>query len=132
VNDALPDEAQWLLNGHFDSYESLLVLTVMREDREREWSEEALRTALQSADGIPRALRSLQARGLVRPTSPTSGSSYVYAPHTPALDSAMATVVRIYREQPTAVIKFFSANALQRVRKGALRAFIDVARPPRK
>ncbi len=44
----------------------------------------------------------------------------------------VATLVRVYREQPTTVIKLISANAVQRLRKGALRAFADAVIWPRK
>jgi hypothetical protein len=132
VNDALPKEAQQLLNDCVNPHESLLILTAMWENRDQEWSEETLRSTLQAADGIPEALRSLQASGLVRATSTAAGSSYVYAPRTPALDAAVETLVRIYREQPTAVIKFIGANAIQRVRKGALRTFAELVHLLRK
>jgi hypothetical protein len=124
--DELPEDLRRLLESHLDSYESLVVVMLMQENRGREWTADALVCALPQTEQIAEALNSLQAAGFIRATSAHSGQHYVYAPTTPALDAAVASLVQVYREQPTAVIKFMSANAVRRLRKGALRAFAEV------
>lgn len=130
--DELPEDVRRLLDGPLDSYESLVVVMVMQENRGREWTADALVCALPHTGRIAEALNSLQAGGFIRATSAPSGRHYVYAPTTPALAAAIATLVRVYRERPTAVIKFMSAGAVRRLRKGALRAFAEAVLRPRK
>ncbi len=77
-------------------------------------------------------LELFRAGGIVYLRQPDDGSGYIYEPVTPAINSAVNSLMREYREQPTSVIRFISANAIRRVRTGAARAFFETLIPRQK
>jgi hypothetical protein len=81
----------------------------------------ALRIPVEAAAG---ALEDLAARGLAA-AAPESAHAYRFAPATPELHAAVAMLERVYAEQRLAVIKLMSDNAIERLRTGAARAFVD-------
>jgi hypothetical protein len=75
-------------------------------------------------DAAAAALEDLVGRGLAR-TAEGGGRSYRFAAATPELEATVAALARAYAEQRLAVIKLLSDNAIERLRTGAARAFVD-------
>jgi hypothetical protein len=64
-------------------------------------------------------------RGLVSRRDGAPQAVYCYSPQDPKLHEAVVGLAREYREQPIAIIKLLSTNAIERVRTAALRTFAD-------
>jgi hypothetical protein len=70
------------------------------------------------------ALTQLTTSGLLCATR-TEGPGYRYAPVNPLLEQTVERLAHEYEVHPIHVIKQMNANAIQRVRKDALRTFAD-------
>jgi hypothetical protein len=121
----VPDEVRALLRARIESFEQLEILLSLREGRGAGTVEE-----MSARFGIDHtlaasALAHLQAYELARSHGRGAELRYVYAPASPALDAAIGGLARLYAAQPVAILKILSANAIHRVRTGALRAFAD-------
>ena len=131
--EVLTDDVRALLRERIESYEELETLLALERLRGAGKTADELSAAAHvGAPLIERALRSLEARALIeRGASPAAGSAreleprYFYAPASPELDGAVRALAKLYAEQPIAIIKLMSENAIQRVRTGAARAFAD-------
>jgi len=124
-SDSLPQDVQDILADHVESYEQLAILLLVYRERDRGWSEaelsETLRIPPQLTAG---ALSGLCAAGLLGVDSESVPLRYNYA----AAGEADATIGRLaleYTQNPVGVVRLLSANAIERVRNAALRAFVD-------
>ncbi len=128
----LAEDVRELLRRHIESYEHLETLVRLHSEPNRQWVAGNLSPSPQHHERMAEILELFRGSGIVRLQSADAGSGYVYDPVSPALDAAVSSLVREYREQPTAVIRFMSANAIRRLRTGAARAFCDALIPRRK
>lgn len=71
------------------------------------------------------ALAHLQALGLLRAEGDASAPSYRYSPENAQLACVIDRLARLYAASPVEVIKQMSANAIERLRSSAARAFAD-------
>jgi hypothetical protein len=120
----VPDDVRALLRERIESYEQLEMLFALRNDRREQSPAE-----MSARFGIDRtlaasALAELQTHGLAQSRG-RDPERYRYAPASPALDQAVGHLARLYIEQPIGVLKILTANAIRRVRTGALRAFAE-------
>jgi len=121
----VPEDVRALLRERIESYEQLEMLFALRNDRREQTA-----AALSARFGIDRtlaqsALAELQTHGLAQARGRGAEPRYVYAPASAALEEAVSRLARLYVEQPIAVLRILSTNAIERVRTGALRAFAD-------
>ena len=123
--DDLPQPVRELLECHIDSIEKLEVLLILHGGRDRGWTTRELTARFNRPVPIGRALQSLKDCGLAQTRARDPDAQHVYEPANPALDEAATALVRAYRDHPIAVIRFMSANAIERLRRSAMRAFSD-------
>ena len=121
----LPEEVRALLRERIESYEQLEVLFALRNDRREQTAQEMSVQLAIDRTLADSTLAELQAQGLAELRGRDPEPRYLYAPANPQLDQAVAHLARLYAEQPIAILKILSANAIRRVRTGALRAFAD-------
>ncbi len=70
------------------------------------------------------AMSGLAGSGLIR-QNPSDPLEHQYHPSTPQLASAVEELAADYREQNATVMSQMSANAIERIRSGTLKAFAD-------
>lgn len=120
----LPTNVQALLYEHIESYEQLEVLLLLRLEAVETWSEERISSRLKIPSAMAaEALGALIKSGLVKLRA--DWPRYEYAAETRALDDAVGTLARLYTTHRFEIVKLMSANAIKRMRTGALRAFAD-------
>jgi hypothetical protein len=125
-SDELPESVQALLRQHLESYEHLQLLLLLSREPDGVWTVEDLSTRLNIPTPlVTAALASLQACWLVEARTLANGLRYVYAPKDPALEPTVRRLAREYDERTIQIIKLMSANAIERLRSAALRAFAD-------
>lgn len=78
-----------------------------------------------SASLVSAALAGLEAAGLLQMRVQGSEKSYAYITQSDSLEATIARVADAYRDDPIPIIKLMSANAIERLRKAALRTFAD-------
>lgn len=123
--EPLPQDVQAILRTHIESYEHLSILLFVHRESARHWSEAQLSCELRiPAPLAATALGSLQDAGLISVESKAGLLRYKYAA-TGATDATIARLASEYLENPVRIVKFMSANAIERVRTSALRAFAD-------
>jgi hypothetical protein len=120
----LPAEVQALLLDHIESYEQLEILLLLRLEAAESWSEERISSRLNISPTLTTAaLSALRLSGVVKLRG--EWPRYEYAADTPAIDDAVNMLVAIHSTHRFEIIKLMSANAIRRMRTGALRAFAD-------
>ena len=119
------NEMSAFLRDYIDSYECLEVLLLLHRER-TSWTAEALSTRLKTrAPLIDDALASLVRSRLVIADGRKMLTSYSYADEDGAKDAIVGSLERVYRDEPIKIMQLMSANAIERLRTGALRAFAD-------
>lgn len=122
----LPADVQALLFNHIESYEQLEILLLVRREASANWTAERIGSRLAiSAILAKEALTALCASRLVKLRSGSLGLEYEYAAESPALDESVSGLASVYTTHRFEIIKTMSANAIKRMRTGALRAFAD-------
>ena len=107
---------------HIPDYEHLDVLTSLAREPERLWSAAALAESLGLELEVCRsALTHLSESGLL--ANRGGAEAFQYAPENETLARQVETLVRFYQEQRVELVRMMSANAVDRVRTAAIRAF---------
>lgn len=107
---------------HTPDYEHLDVLKLLAREPERLWSAAAVAESLGLELEVCRsALTHLSGSGLLATRS--GAEAFQYAPENETLARQVETLVRVYQEQRVEVVRMMSANAVERVRTAAIRAF---------
>lgn len=120
------DEAvRAFLRDDIDSFESLEVLLLLHRERTAWTADELCRRFEIRAPVIDDALASLVRARLVSATGQNVLGSYRYADGDSARDALVASLERAYRDEPIQIMRLMSANAIERLRNGAIRAFAD-------
>ena len=123
--EPLPQELDTFLSAAIESYEQLAVLLLLHRERNRDWAEGEMVSAL----GIPQesvhpALAGLCKRQLLQLAGDDCERRYRYA----ASGASDALVERLsveYFHNPARLMRSLSAHAIRRVRTSAIRAFAD-------
>ena len=113
------------LRDCIDSFESLEVLLLLYRERTAWTADELCRRFKIRAPVIDDALASLVRARLVSTTEQNVLTSYKYADEDLVRDALVASLERTYRDEPIQVMQLMSANAIERLRSGAIRAFAD-------
>ena len=124
----LSPETQAFLREHIEEYEHLELLLLLFRDQERTWSadEAAERLAL-SPRVVSEALAHLRSRGLVAGAAgPTPGFRFHAVGQ--STSAAVRELATAYEQSRLSIIRQMNANALERLRTSAIRAFADAFR----
>ena len=113
------------LRDCIDSFESLEVLLLLYRERTAWTADELCRRFKIRAPVIDDALASLVRARLVSTTQQNVLTSYKYADEDLVRDALVASLERTYRDEPIQVMQLMSANAIERLRSGAIRGFAD-------
>jgi hypothetical protein len=98
----LPDDVIVFLNKHITTVWALELLLLMRQNRSRVWTIEALAKELRaSSQVIMRVVPSLIAAGIVAETDDGFG----YAPRQSALDDTIERLEGVYKQLPVTIIR---------------------------
>lgn len=120
------DEAvRAFLRDYVDSFESLEVLLLLHRERTARTADELGRHFKIRAPVIDDALASLVRAGLVNTPERSVLTAYRYADEDLVRDALIALLERTYRDEPIKIMQLMSANAIERLRNGAIRAFAD-------
>jgi len=124
--DELPPEVALLLRDHIESYEQLELLLLLRAEPDRSWTEEALGARLcLPVSLITEALARLQSAGLANVSETGAKKEHQYRLQDERIEATVSELARAYRDHPMPLIRLMTANAIERVRSSALRAFAD-------
>lgn len=109
------------LLDHVFGYEQLAALLHLVRAPEQELTAEDVAAATSlAADTAEAALAELAAEGeLVTAVLRAGGAAYLYRPRTQEAHLLIQKLVEIYQQQPLAIVRMLSKNALQRVRSAA-------------
>jgi hypothetical protein len=136
VSDPLdPPSLKELLFETVDGFEELETLAWFHEHGEGAVADAGMlakHTSVLPEDAAATALNALAVRGILSSAADRPGS-FTYTP-TPDARRVIDYIVREYRANTLQVMKYLTANAIERVRTGALRAFADsfrIKRPKR-
>jgi hypothetical protein len=114
-----PTDVQQFLLRHVESYEELELLLLLHQDSARIWSlAEAALGARVSTEAATVALDALATRQLVV-SSPSGFGANPQSPHV----EVIGRLAMLYRQETIEIMKIMGANAVERVRTSALRAF---------
>jgi predicted DNA-binding transcriptional regulator len=116
-----------LLERHIESYEQLEVVLLLHRCRDLRWTGDKVGQALNiPSTAAETALAALRRSGIAAEVREADGSvGYLYAPASPTEAEAVDQLAEAYSTQRVEIMKLMNANALLRVRTGALRAFAD-------
>ena len=125
---AIPEDIRLLLRQHLPSHEQLEVLLLMHADQSREWSIEEIAEKLKiSSILVEEAVQHLAAAQLIERWKSPSGALRCRGP----LESCRKLIDRlavVYEQNRLELVMQMSANAIERIRTGAVRAFADAFR----
>jgi predicted transcriptional regulator len=120
----LPDDVRALLYDGVETYEQLEIVLMLIRDPAEPWTVDTVATALGVSDAVADdALQQLLRAGLVAVATGEGRPRFAYAPKTPAIAATVDRLRDAYADHRLAVINEITANALQRVRTSAIRAF---------
>jgi predicted transcriptional regulator len=123
--DEVPLPVRQLLRSCIDSYEELEALLALMGTRPRTWTADQLATTLNVRESVAsKALADLAAAGLLAQAEGALGA-FEYSPTGVALAQAAEALEQQCRTNRIAIMRLMNANALERVRGGAARAFAD-------
>lgn len=126
MTDEFPQAVKALLREHVTSFEKLELILLLSGQPQQAWTTPSLSSRLHVPEElIVEALDALQRSKLVASTLEAGQRVVRYAPATSELAQAARELVRIFPDQRAAVIGFMNANAIERVRSGAIRTFAD-------
>ena len=122
----LPSDVQRFLHDQIDSLEQLESLLLLFRSRDVTWSAAGVAKELLIADSVAEeALRALCQRGLL--TIATTPEQFRYGPSSTELAVLVERLGELYTDQRAAIMRLMSANAIQRLRAGALGMFSNAA-----
>jgi hypothetical protein len=123
--EPLPAEIESFLEAVIDSFEHLAILLLMRQERDRSWSPAEAAQALGiPAEVVQSAITSLLEQQLLHVVQDEAALRYVYAA-SGARDALVERLNVEYAQNPARLMRLLSAQAIQRVRTSAIRAFAD-------
>lgn len=124
MTDEFSATLERFLRLHIESFDELSVLLLVASDS-RQWTSASLAQSLKMTPvAAESALGQLVARALVAGPS-TSDGAYNYAPASVDIDLMVKALAVARREQPLALTNVMNAQAMDRIRRAALKAFAD-------
>lgn len=128
---AIPEQVRDLISRSLHSIEALEVLLVLRGPVVRTWTAAQLASELRLPESaVLAALEALIVRHLALQTSDAPPLQYQYRLQAPEAEETVVELAAIYAHNRVEVLMQISSNAIERVRRGALRTFSDAFRLP--
>ena len=122
----LDAEINRLLLERVASLEELVALLLLHQVPSRAMTTlEVADAAHLDLEGAAAALVHLQGRGLLRAEADASPPTYRYFPENARVAAVVDRLAQLYAERPVEVFRRMSANAIERLRLSAGRAFAD-------
>jgi hypothetical protein len=126
---AIPESVRELISRAVQSIEELEVLLVLRGPVMRSWTAAQLASELRLPEGVlVTALQALVVSELALQVNDSTPLQYQYRLQVPEAEEAVEDLAEIYAQNRVEVLMLISSNAIDRVRKGALRTFSDAFR----
>lgn len=127
---ALDEQLRLFLHDSVKSYEELEALLFLARNEGQSFSAEAVTLALNATAGsLDGALEELMSVGGLLHVAPGSAPPlYRYAPNDESIRQRVADLAAAYADQRMSVVQMLNANALQRVRRAAMRRLADAFR----
>jgi hypothetical protein len=126
---AIPESVRELISRSVHSIEELEVLLVLRGPVMRSWTAAQLASELRLPEGVLlTALQALVVSELALQLDDSPPLQYQYRLQVPEAEEAVEDLAEIYAQNRVEVLMLISSNAIERVRKGALRTFSDAFR----
>lgn len=130
MNGELDEQLRLFLHDSVKSYEELEVLLFLARNEERTFSAQAVAVALNAtARSLDAALDELASvGGLLDVIQGSAGPLYRYVPRDEVIRQRVAELAAAYADRRMSVVQMLSANALERVRRAAMRRLADAFR----
>jgi hypothetical protein len=131
----VPADLQRFLHEYLESLEQLEILVLLQRRADYAWSAPEVADELRIRDSVAEEeLRRLCDRGVLTLVGSASHPSFRYGPISETLAQMTQRLVETYGAQRVAIMKLMTANAIQRLRAGALGMFSNafVFRKPEK
>lgn len=123
ASDEIPESIKAFLFERIHSHEELEVVLLMARADELRWTEEAIAAELKIAVSLVRdALKALRNRDIVDALTENARTHFRTRENQKA---PLAQLVQLYDQQRLEIVMLMSANAIERVRTGAMRTFAD-------
>jgi hypothetical protein len=124
--DRIPEAAEALLRECVYTFEELEILLLLHGDRERRWEIQDVAGGVRLSEGDAAAVCSaLLARDLITEHRTGPRVAYAFGGSRPGIDEAMAALARVAADSRLTIIRIMNANAVDRLRTKAARAFSD-------
>ncbi|HYP89930.1 MAG TPA: hypothetical protein VEQ59_17295 [Polyangiaceae bacterium] len=129
MSSSSPENLRLFLQMFVSSYEELEVLLFFARGVRQSWTANELAAALRKpAEPVATALSQLAARGLLESEARTE-LAYRYAVTNDELRLRIAELDRAYEHERLSVVQMMSDNALERIRRSAIRGMSDAFGP---
>ena len=124
--DRIPEAAEALLRECIYTFDELEVLLLLHSDRERRWEipDVAGRVRLGELDTAA-VCAALVARQLITEDRTGPRPAFALGGARPGLDAAMTALAGVASDSRLTIIRIMNANAVDRLRTNAARAFSD-------
>jgi len=124
--EPLSEDLLDLLRRRVGSLEALECLLLVRRERERKWASFEIARELGIPEGmVDTTLAAMKAAALVVREGAAGGATWRYAPRGAELEAIVDRLARVYEERRLEVMRILSAQAMERLRSSAARAFAD-------
>jgi hypothetical protein len=119
-------DVRQLLVAHIESYEQLETLLLLHQRPDRLWTPDEVGGHLKiPALAATTALEHLRNVGLVRVSDEGAGQRYKLGSLDSATGQTVAELANAYAGNRLQIMQLLTANAIERVRSGAIRLFAD-------
>jgi hypothetical protein len=130
---AIPESVRELISRSIHSIEALELLLMLRGPVVRSWTAEQLARDLRLPENmVVSALQALVVNKLALQVGEQSLPKYQYRLQAPEAEQTIVELAELYAHNRVEVLMQISSNAIERVRRSALRTFSDAFRLPGK
>lgn len=122
---SIPEPVKVLLYEHIHAYEELETLILMHRNPGKGWTPRSVAEALAISDDLAAdALKVLEARGVVEVFEFAHSGTYYQGPRE-VFKAVVSELVAFYDQSRLEIVMQLSANSIERMHTGAMRAFAD-------
>lgn len=126
MSEPIPEELVRLLRERVASLEQLETLLLLRRTRERTWAlDEVAQRLSMPESSIEPCLAELAKHGLLAAEGSAGGRMWQYRPASDVLAALVDELAAVYDERRLEIMRMLSAQALERIRDSAAKAFAD-------
>lgn len=126
ATDEIPDDVRRFLSEHIESYEQLEILVLLQKQP----GSALTSAAVAATSSLPESaaevgMTELHRSGLLERRVIGNVAEFRYRPQSQDTVKTVEHLVKTYRESPIQIVKLMNANAIERVRTSAMRAFAN-------